>query len=55
MNQERTKYQEIAILAIVPAILAILILTSFALEYWKIGPYLLNAYSYENEHSLLST
>lgn len=43
MNQERAKYQDIAILAIVPAILAILILTSFALVHWQIGPYFVNA------------
>ena len=43
MNRERTKYQEIAILVIVPAILAILILTSFALAHLQIGPYFVNA------------
>lgn len=43
MNQERTKYQDIAILAIAPTIIAILILTSFALAHWQIGPYFINA------------
>ena len=43
MDQEKTKYQEIAILALVPAILAVLIITSFALAHWQVGPYFVNA------------
>jgi len=37
------KYQEIAILSIVPVTVGILILVSWALAYWGIGPYFLSA------------
>ena len=37
------KYQEIVILSIVPAAVVILILASWALAHWRIGPYFLNA------------
>ncbi|NIA08018.1 MAG: HAD-IC family P-type ATPase, partial [Actinobacteria bacterium] len=44
-NQKRspTQYREIAVLAIVPVIVGILILVSWALAHWNIGPYLLSA------------
>jgi Cd2+/Zn2+-exporting ATPase len=44
-NQRGTfaKYQEVAILSIVPVTVGILILVSWALTYWKIGPYFLSA------------
>lgn len=42
MDLERFKYKDIIILSIVPIILAALILTSFSLSYWKIGPYIVN-------------
>ena len=44
-NQTSTfaKYQEIGILSIVPVIVGILILVSWALTYWEIGPYFLSA------------
>jgi Cd2+/Zn2+-exporting ATPase len=44
-NQTSTfaKYQEVAILSIVPVTVGILILASWALTYWEIGPYFLSA------------
>ncbi len=43
-NKKRTRdYREIAILTIVPAIVGILIIMSWALAHWKIGPVYLNA------------
>ena len=44
-NQRETfaKYQEVAILSIVPVTVGILILVSWALTYWGIGPYFLSA------------
>ena len=42
MNNEN-KYREFAALAIVPAVVGALILASWALAYWKIGPLFLNA------------
>lgn len=38
-----TQYREIAVLAIVPGSVGILILISWVLAYWEIGPYFLNA------------
>lgn len=38
-----TQYREIAVLAIVPGVVGILILASWALAHWEIGPYFLNA------------
>ncbi|CAL7959711.1 Cation-translocating P-type ATPase [Gammaproteobacteria bacterium] len=43
MNLKIDKYKDIAILSIVPIILVLLILASFSLEHWKIGPYFINA------------
>jgi len=40
---EFVQYREIAVLTIVPCIVGILILTSWALAHWAIGPYFLNA------------
>ena len=37
------KYQEIAILSIVPIAVGILILSSWALAHWRFGPYFLSA------------
>ena len=37
------KYREIAMLSIVPGIVGILIITSWAFAHWNIGPYYLNA------------
>ncbi len=42
-TEKASQYREIAVLAIVPAIVGVLILTSWALAHWEIGPYLLNA------------
>ncbi|MCX5884475.1 MAG: cation-translocating P-type ATPase [Proteobacteria bacterium] len=44
-NQKKdfVQYREIAVLTIVPCIVGILILTSWALAHWAIGPYFLNA------------
>lgn len=42
-NQENPKYKDIAVLAIVPAIVGLLIVASWALYYWKIGPHFINA------------
>ncbi len=44
-NQRRkfAKYREVAILSIVPVTVGILILVSWALTYWGIGPYFLSA------------
>ena len=47
MNENRedkfAKYQEIAIISIVPVTVGVLILASWALTYWKIGPYFFSA------------
>ena len=37
------KYREIAVLSIIPCIVGVLIITSWAFARWKIGPYYLNA------------
>ena len=37
------KYREIAVLSIVPCAVGLLILASWALAHWKVGPYFLNA------------
>jgi Cd2+/Zn2+-exporting ATPase len=42
-KEEFVQYREIAVLTIVPCIVGILILTSWALAHWAIGPYFLNA------------
>ena len=42
-NGKFTHYREIAVLAIVPGVIGILILASWALAHWEIGPYFLNA------------
>ena len=43
MNQNPSKYREFAVLAAVPAIVGALILLSWALSLWHIGPVFLNA------------
>jgi len=42
-NGKSDKYREIAVLSIVPCTVGILIIASWALAHWKIGPYFLNA------------
>jgi len=42
-NNNVAKYRETAVLSIVPCIVGILILASWALAHWEIGPYWLNA------------
>jgi len=42
-NNNVAKYRETAVLSIVPCIVGILILASWVLAHWKIGPYWLNA------------
>jgi Cd2+/Zn2+-exporting ATPase len=42
-NDTVVKYREIAVLSIVPCAVGILILVSWAMAYWEIGPYFLNA------------
>jgi Cd2+/Zn2+-exporting ATPase len=42
-NGKSDKYREIAVLSIVPCTVGILIIASWALANWKIGPYFLNA------------
>jgi len=42
-NDEVAKYREIVVLSIVPCAVGILILVSWAMAHWNIGPYLLNA------------
>ncbi|MCP4260712.1 MAG: cation-translocating P-type ATPase [Planctomycetes bacterium] len=42
-NDKTGKYREIAVLSIVPCIVGILIMLSWALAHWDIGPYFLNA------------
>jgi len=42
-NDKAPKYTEIAVLSIVPAIVGVLILASWALAWWKVGPPYLNA------------
>ena len=42
-REEFVQYREIAVLTIIPCIVGILILTSWALAHWAIGPYFLNA------------
>ena len=42
-KEEFVQYREIAVLTVVPCIVGILILTSWALSHWAIGPYFLNA------------
>jgi Cd2+/Zn2+-exporting ATPase len=42
-NKKVAGYREIAVLSIVPCIVGILIIASWALSYWEIGPYFLNA------------
>ena len=43
MNKNITKYREIAVLSIVPCAVGILIVVSWAMAHWEIGPYFLNA------------
>jgi len=42
-NNDVAKYREIPVLSIVPCFVGILILASWALAHWEIGPYWLNA------------
>ena len=42
-NDKTGKYREIAVLSIVPCTVGILIIVSWALAHWNIGPYFLNA------------
>ena len=42
-NDTVAKYREIAVLSIVPCAVGILILVSWAVAHWGIGPYFLNA------------
>jgi len=42
-NNDVAKYREIAVLSIVPCVVGILILASWALAHWEIGPYWLSA------------
>ncbi len=42
-NDKVAKYREIAVLSIVPCAVGILIIASWALAQWEIGPYFLNA------------
>lgn len=42
-NDNASKYREIAVLSIVPGIVGILILASWGLAHWELGPYWLNA------------
>lgn len=42
-NDKVAKYREIAVLSFIPCVVGILILVSWALAHWSIGPYLLNA------------
>ncbi|MHC4323612.1 MAG: heavy metal translocating P-type ATPase [Planctomycetota bacterium] len=42
-NDKSGKYSEIVVLSIVPCTVGILIIVSWALAHWKIGPYFLNA------------
>ena len=42
-NYKTDKYREIAVLSIVPCTVGILIILSWALAHWDIGPYFLNA------------
>jgi len=42
-TNKSAKYQEVAILSIVPVTVGTLILVSWALTYWEIGPYFLSA------------
>jgi Cd2+/Zn2+-exporting ATPase len=42
-NDTVSKYREIAVLSIVPCAVGILIIISWAMAHWNIGPYLLNA------------
>jgi len=43
VNEKPGKYSEIAVLSIVPCTVGILIIASWVLAHWKIGPYSLNA------------
>ena len=42
-NDRSDKYREIIVLSIVPCIVGILIIVSWALAHWNVGPYVLNA------------
>ncbi len=42
-NPDNSKYKDIAILAIVPVLVGLLIVASWALSYWKLGPHFVNA------------
>jgi len=42
-NEKSDKYREIAVLSIVPCAVGILIVVSWALAHWNVGPYALNA------------
>ena len=43
VNNNITKYREIAVLSIVPCAVSVLIIVSWAMAHWNIGPYFLNA------------
>lgn len=42
-EEESSRYREIAILALVPTMVGVLIIASWIMAYWKIGPYYFNA------------
>ena len=42
-NQDNSKYKDIAILAIVPVLVGLLIVASWTLAHWKLGPHFVNA------------
>jgi Cd2+/Zn2+-exporting ATPase len=43
VNNNITKYREIVVLSIVPCAVGVLIIASWAMAHWNIGPYFLNA------------
>ena len=42
-GQGSSKYKDLAILSIVPAVVAALIVASWAMAHWKVGPYFVSA------------
>jgi len=42
-KRDDSKYKDIAVLAIVPVLVALLIIASWGLAYWEIGPHFINA------------
>lgn len=42
-GQDSSKYKDLVVLSIVPAIVAALIAASWAMAHWEIGPYFVNA------------